>query len=61
MVKNMPANAECKRLRFDPGVGKITWSRKQQPAPVLLPGKFRGQRSLTGYSPWGCKELNTTE
>ena len=20
-----------------------------------------GQRSLTGYSPWGCKELNTTE
>ena len=20
-----------------------------------------GQRSLAGYSPWGCKELNTTE
>ena len=20
-----------------------------------------GQRSLTGYSPWGCKELDTTE
>ena len=20
-----------------------------------------GQRSLTGYSPWGCKELNTAE
>ena len=24
-------------------------------------GEFRGQRSLAGYSPWGCKELDTTE
>ena len=23
--------------------------------------KFHGQRSLVGYSPWGCKELDTTE
>ena len=21
----------------------------------ILPGKSRGQRSLVGYSPWGCK------
>jgi len=21
---------------------------------VLLPGKFHGQRSLPGHSPWGC-------
>ena len=28
---------------------------------VLLPGKSRGQRSLVGYSPWGCKESDTTE
>ena len=28
---------------------------------VLLPGEFHGQRSLVGYSPWGCKELGTTE
>ena len=26
-----------------------------------MPGKFHGQRSLAGYSPWGCKELDTTE
>ena len=26
-----------------------------------MPGKFYGQRSLEGYSPWGCKELDTTE
>ena len=35
--------------------------RKWQPTPVLLPGKFHGQRSLVGYSPWGCKESDTTE
>ena len=32
-----------------------------QPTPVLLPGKFHGWGSLVGYSPWGCKELDTTE
>ena len=26
-----------------------------------MPGKFHGQRSLAGYSPWGCKEADTTE
>ena len=34
---------------------------KGQPTPVLLPGKFHGQRSLVGYSPWGRKESDTTE
>ena len=32
-----------------------------QPTPVLLPGKSHGRRSLVGYSPWGRKELDTTE
>ena len=31
------------------------------PTPVLWPGKFHGWRSLVGYSPWGCKESDTTE
>ncbi|KAM7233308.1 hypothetical protein CapIbe_015444, partial [Capra ibex] len=31
------------------------------PSPVFLPGKSHGQRSLVGYSPWGCKELDMTE
>ena len=42
-------------------VGKIPWRRKWQPTPVSLPGKSHGQRSLVGCSPWGCKELGTTE
>ena len=29
--------------------------------PVLLPGIAHGQRSIVGYSPWGRKELDTTE
>ena len=37
------------------------WKRKWQSTPVLLPGKSHGQRSLVGYSPWGRKELDTTE
>ena len=39
----------------------IDWRRKWQPTPVLLPGKSHGRRSLVGYSPWGCKESDTTE
>ena len=45
----------------DPWVGKIPWRRKWQPTPVILPGKFHEQRSLAGYSPWGCKESGMTE
>ena len=31
------------------------------PTPVFFPGKFHGQRSLVGFSPWGRKELDMTE
>ena len=40
---------------------KISWRRKWQPNLVFLPGISHGQRSLVGYSPWGHKELDTTE
>ena len=32
-----------------------------QPTPVFLLGESHRQRSLVGYSPWGCKELDMTE
>ena len=35
--------------------GKIPRRRKQQPTPGIVPGKFPGQRSLTGCSPQGRK------
>ena len=28
---------------------------------IFWPGEYHGQRSLAGSSPWGHKELNTTE
>ena len=52
VVKNLLANAEDKRCRFDPWFGKIPWRRKWQPTLVFLPGESHEQRSLVGYSPW---------
>ena len=51
-VKNLPANAGD---TGDPWVRKIPWGREWQPTPIFLPGKSHGQRSLVGYSPWGCR------
>ena len=48
-------------LAFNPWVGKIPWSRKQQLTPVFLPGKCHGQRSLVGYSPQDHTELDMTK
>ena len=54
----------CRRKRrytLDSWVGKIPQRRKWQPAPIFLPGKFHGQKSLAGYCPWGHKEWDTSE
>ena len=52
---------QCRRRGFGPWVGKFPWRRKWQPTPVLSPGESHVERSLAGNSPWGCKELDTTE
>ena len=52
---------QCRRPGFDIWVGKIPWRREWLPTPVLLPEEVHGQRSLAGYSPWDCKESDTTE
>ena len=48
-------------MQFNPCIGKIPWSKKRQPFPVFLPEKSHGQGRLVGYSPWGCRELDTIE
>ena len=58
IVKTLPAMQETV---FNPWVGKISRRRKWQPTPVFFPGELHGQRSLAGYIPLGCKELDTTE
>ena len=40
---------------------EVPWRREWLGTPVILPREFHGQRSLVGYSPWSCKELDTTE
>ena len=37
-------------------VGKIPWRRERLPTPGFWPGELHGL-----YSPWGCKESDTTE
>ena len=61
VMKNSPANEGGMRPGFSPWVGKIPWRKAWQPTPVFLPGESHGQRSLTGYSPWGHKESDTAE
>ena len=39
-----------------PGSGRFL-REKWQLTPVFLPRKPHGQRSLMGYSPWGCKRV----
>ena len=52
---------QCRRWRSHSWVRKIPWRRAWQPTPVFLPGKFQGQRSLVGYTPWSLRELYTAE
>ena len=48
-------------LGWIPGMGRSLGEGNWLPIPVFLPGELHGQRSLAGYSPWDCKELDTTE
>ena len=61
MVKKMPVMQETQETPVHPWVRKIPWRRAWLPIPGFLPEKSHGQRSLAGYSPWGHKELDTTE
>ena len=57
MLKNLPAMQET----WGPQTGKIPWRRKWQLTPVFYLENTHGPRSLAGYSPGGCKELDMTE
>ena len=41
--------------------GEDTLEKGITTSPVFLPGELHGQKSLVGYSPWGLKDLDTTE
>ena len=67
-IKSFPAGSDSKEsacnagdLGSVPGLGRSPGEGNCLPTPVFLPGEFHEQRSLVGYSPWDCKELDTTE
>ena len=43
---------QCRRLRFNPWIGKIPWRRSTL---VFLSGEFHRQRSPLGYTPQGYR------
>ena len=57
MLKNLPATRE---IRFRSLGWEDPLEKEGLPSPVFLPGESHGQRSLAGYSPWGCKDSDTT-
>ena len=61
VVKNLPAVLEMQETWVRSLGQEDPWSGKWQLTPVFLPGGSHGQRSLTGYSPWGFKESDMTE
>ena len=57
MVKNPPANVgDMRDTGSIPGWGR-SLEKEMATTPVFLPGKFHGQKSLAGYSPWGRKRV----
>ena len=52
MVKNLPTMQET----WFQSLGQEDPVEKEMATtPVFLPGEFHGQRSMVGYSPWGCR------
>ena len=51
---------QCRRPTFDPWFRRFPWRRGWLSTPVFLPRESHGQRSLGGYSPWGCEESAVT-
>ena len=48
-------------LGLIPGLGKYPGGGHGNPLQYSCLENPHGQRSLAGYSPWGCKESDTTE
>ena len=44
---------KIKEVRGELRKSQVEQSRKWQPTPVFLPGKFHGQKNLVSYSSWG--------
>ena len=67
-LKDFPGGSDGKESAFNagdlgsvPGLGRSPGGGHSNPLWYSCPENPHGQRSLAGYSPWRCKELDTTE
>ena len=62
VVKNLPAKAGVPvDVDSIPGLGRSSGGKNGNPLQYSCLEQSHGQRSLAGYSPWGCKESDPTE
>ena len=62
VVKSPPANvADASSQGLIPGLERSRGEGNGNPLQYSCLEKSHGQRSLMGYSPWGCRELDMTE
>ena len=62
VVKNLSAKAGVARDAVSfPGLGRSPGEGNGNPLQNSCLGNSKDRRSLVGYSPWGCKELDMTE
>ena len=62
MVKNLPSNAgDARYVCLIPGLARSLGEKNDNPLQCSCLENPHGQKSLAGYSPWGCKESDTTE
>ena len=62
VVKNLPAKAgDIGDAGSIPGLGRSPGVGNGNLLQYSCLGKFHGQRSLVGYSPWGRKKSDRTE
>ena len=61
VVKNLPANAgDLRDTGSITGLGRFPGGGHGNPLQYSCLENPHGQRSLVGYSPWGCKESDMT-
>ena len=62
MVKSLPANAgDISDMGLIPGLGGSLGGGHGNPLQHFCLENPCGQKSLAGYSPWGCKKSDMTE
>ena len=61
LVQRVKICLQCRKQKFNAGLGISPGKGNGSPLQYSCQGNSHGQKSLAGYSPQGCKKLDTTE